>query len=62
MKWLDKLERKYGKFGIPDLTIYIVICYVIGYVLQMFFKDKLAINMSSCLSINLSCKGITPLT
>ena len=36
MKWLDKLERKYGKFGIPDLTIYIVICYVIGYVLQMF--------------------------
>ena len=36
MRFIDKLERKYGKFGIPDLTIYIVICYVIGYVLQMF--------------------------
>ena len=30
MRFIDKLERKYGKFGIPDLTIYIVICYVIG--------------------------------
>lgn len=36
MKFIDKLERKYGKFGIPNLTIYIVTCYVIGYALQMF--------------------------
>ncbi len=36
MKWIDKLERKFGRFGIPNLTIYIIACYVIGYILQMF--------------------------
>ena len=35
MTWIDKLERKYSRFGIPNLTLYIVICYVIGYFLQM---------------------------
>ena len=35
MKWIDKLERKYGKYGIPNLTMYIVICYVVGYLLMM---------------------------
>ena len=36
MKWIDKLERKYGRFGIPNLTVYIIACYIIGYMLQMF--------------------------
>ena len=35
MKFIDKLERKYGKFGIPNLTVYIVVCYVIGYALMI---------------------------
>ena len=35
MKFIDKLERKYGKYGIPNLTIYIVVCYVIGYALMI---------------------------
>ena len=35
MKFIDKLERKYGKFGIPNLTIYMIICYVIGYALMI---------------------------
>lgn len=35
MTWIDKLERKYGRFGIPNLTLYIVICYVAGYFLEM---------------------------
>lgn len=38
MKFIDKLERKYGKYGkygIPDLTIYIMISYVLGYALMM---------------------------
>ena len=34
MKFIDKLERKYGRFGIPNLTVYIVVCYVIGYALM----------------------------
>lgn len=34
MKWIDKLERKYGRYGIPNLTMYVVICYVVGYLLM----------------------------
>lgn len=33
MKLIDKLERKFGRFGIPNLTIYIIACYVVGYIL-----------------------------
>lgn len=33
MKFIDKLERKYGRYGIPNLTMYIIACYVIGYIL-----------------------------
>ena len=25
MKWLDKLERKYGKYAIPNLMYYVII-------------------------------------
>ena len=35
MKFIDKLERKFGRFGIPNLTVYIVVCYVIGYALML---------------------------
>lgn len=34
MNWIDKLERKYGRYGIPNLTMYMVICYVLGYLLM----------------------------
>ncbi len=36
MKLLDKLERKFGHLAIPNLTVYIVACYVIGYFLSRF--------------------------
>ena len=29
MKFIDKLERKFGRFGIPNLTVYIIGCYAI---------------------------------
>lgn len=35
MKFIDKLERKFGRFGIPNLTIYMIVCYVIGYALMV---------------------------
>lgn len=35
MKIINKLERKFGRFGIPHLTNYILVCYVIGYLLSM---------------------------
>ena len=31
MNWLDKLERKIGRFAIPNLTVYLLIGYVIGF-------------------------------
>ena len=35
MKFIAKLERKFGRFGIPNLTIYMIVCYVIGYALMI---------------------------
>ena len=35
MKFIDKLERKFGRFGIPNLTIYMIVFYVIGYALMI---------------------------
>lgn len=34
MRLIDKLERKYRRFGIPNLTMYMIICYVLGYILM----------------------------
>ena len=34
-KFLNKMERKYGKYAINNLSLYIIIAYVIGYILQM---------------------------
>lgn len=36
MKLLYKLESKYGKYAIKNLSLYIIICFSIGYVLQIF--------------------------
>lgn len=33
MNFLNKMERKFGRYAIPNLTKYIILCYVIGYVL-----------------------------
>ena len=32
---LNKLERKWGKYAIPNLTIYLVAMYVIGWILNL---------------------------
>ena len=40
MKFIDKLERKFGNRGIENLTIYIIISYVLGYAL-MFLNPEL---------------------
>ncbi len=33
MNFLNKMERKFGRFTIRNLTKYIILLYVIGYVL-----------------------------
>lgn len=35
MSWLSKMERKFGKYAISNITLYLIICYAFGYVIQM---------------------------
>lgn len=34
MSFMNKLERKFGKYAIPNITWYMILCYAAGYVLQ----------------------------
>lgn len=36
MKFLNKLERKFGKYAIDNLTMYLMIAYAIGYAVYLF--------------------------
>ena len=36
MKWLDKLERKFGRYYIPDLMLKVIIVSAILYVVTFF--------------------------
>ena len=37
MNWLNKLERKFGKFAISNLMKYVLGMYVLGYALRLLF-------------------------
>jgi hypothetical protein len=54
MKWIDKLERKYGRYGIPNLTVLMIACYVVGYLLEASNSGLLPYL---CLSPGLILKG-----
>lgn len=41
-KFLNKLESKIGKFAIPNLILYLIACYIIGFGLVMFAPNLLA--------------------
>lgn len=41
MKFLNKLEKKFGKYAIRNLMIFIIGCYVIGYVIQFASPDTM---------------------
>lgn len=32
---LDKMERKFGKYAIRNLSLYLIICYAFGYIIQI---------------------------
>ncbi|MCD8152011.1 MAG: hypothetical protein LUD71_02840 [Clostridiales bacterium] len=42
MRFLNKLERKFGRFAIPGLMKYIIACYVIGYVIMYTMPNVLS--------------------
>lgn len=35
MNWMNKLERKFGKYAIPNLMYYIIILYAFGFILGL---------------------------
>ena len=41
MNWLDKLERKIGRFAIPNLTVYLLAGYVIGFIVMYLMPSLL---------------------
>ena len=53
MNWLDKLERKFGRYAIHNLMYYIIILYGVGFVMQMispmFYYGYLSLNVEAIL-------------
>ncbi|MBO5293252.1 MAG: hypothetical protein J6B10_08755 [Lachnospiraceae bacterium] len=47
MNWMNKLERKFGRFAIQNVSLYLLICYAFGYLIEMVnpsFVDYLTLN------------------
>lgn len=53
MKWMNKLERKFGKYAIPNLMYYIIILYAVGFILNLvapgFYANYLSLDMYAVL-------------
>ena len=53
MNWMDKLERKIGRYAVPNLMLYIIIMYGAGYVLYLvnpaFYAQYLCLNAQAIL-------------
>ena len=53
MNWLDKLERKFGRYAIPNLMTYIIILYIVGLVLELiapsFYYEYLCLDVPAIL-------------
>lgn len=53
MDWLSKLERRFGKYAIPNLMYYIIIMYTGGFILQLinpsFYYQYLSLDASAIL-------------
>ena len=53
MNWLDKLERKFGRYAISNLMYYIIIFYGVGFVLNFvngsFYYQYLALDVGAIL-------------
>ena len=53
MTWVDKLQRKFGKYAVPSIHRYLVFAVFIGYVLD-FLGDRIGISITSFLSFNVN--------
>lgn len=54
MDWISKLERKFGRYAIPNLMTYIIILYGAGFVLNLlnptFYYEYLSLDAGAVLS------------
>ena len=41
MNFITKLERKYGRFAIPNLTMILIAGFILGYLIEIFSPDAL---------------------
>lgn len=39
---MSKFEKKFGKYAIKNLSLYLIICYIIGYVISIFKPEFLS--------------------
>ncbi len=53
MNWMNKLERKFGRYAIHNLMLYVSILYAIGFVIMefapMFYYQYLAMDVNAIL-------------
>ncbi len=53
MSWLDKMERKFGRYAVDNLMYYIIILYGIGFAIQWiapaFYYNYLSLNAEAVL-------------
>lgn len=47
MKLLDKMERKFGKIAIPNLSVLIIVGMVVAYATALFFPEYQILNLMS---------------
>lgn len=43
MDFITKLERKYGKYSIPNLTVILIAGFILGYVIEIMAPDALTL-------------------
>ena len=53
MNWMDKLERRFGRFAVPNLMLYLIILYAAGYMINTvnpgFYFQWLCLDASALL-------------
>ena len=53
---MTKLERKLGKYAIPNLSLILIICYGVGYLIQLLDRNQI-ITQFICLNPVAICRG-----
>ena len=46
MRWIDRMERRFGRYAIPNLMYYIIILYALGFVVQVASPELYARYLS----------------